>query len=99
MGVFWRRSFLEILLGSSDVDGSLQLLLAVVVVVHQFAVPQYKPAHLPVSEVEHNENKGRVTYSRHFKCVCYSMNDTYWTPFLSRIQSELSSLYRIPLAY
>lgn len=42
------------LLGSSDVDGSLQLLLAVVLVVHQFAVPQDKPAHLPVSEAEHS---------------------------------------------
>lgn len=48
---------LEILLGCSDVDGSLQLLLAVVVVVHQLAVPQYKPAHLPVSEVERDTMK------------------------------------------
>lgn len=36
-------------LGGSDVDGSLQLLLTVIVVVHQLVVPQYEPAHLPVS--------------------------------------------------
>lgn len=43
---------IEISLGSPDVDGSFQLLFAVVVIVHQLTVPQYKPAHLPVSEAE-----------------------------------------------
>ena len=47
-----RTVFVGISLGSSDVDGPLQLLLTVVVVVHQLAVPQYEPAHLPVSEAE-----------------------------------------------
>lgn len=51
---------IEISLGSPDVDGSFQLLLAVVVIVHQLTVPQYKPAHLPVSEAEgDNFNKDR----------------------------------------
>lgn len=48
---------IEIILGSSDVDGSFQLLLAVIVVVHQFTVPQHKPAHFPVSEAEGNNFK------------------------------------------
>lgn len=42
----------EISLGSPDVDGSFQLLFAVVVIVHQLTVPQHEPAHLPVSESE-----------------------------------------------
>ncbi len=90
---FWRRSLQEILLGSLDVDGPLQLLLAVVVVVHQLAVPQYKPAHLPVSGVERDtmKIKADATRSRHYKSVSDSMNDKYWTPFLSGIQSELAS--------
>lgn len=36
-------------LGQADVDGSLQFLFAVVVIVHEFGVPQDKPAHFPVS--------------------------------------------------
>lgn len=39
-------------LGSADVDRSFQLLLAVVIIVHQLTVPQYKPTHLPVPEIE-----------------------------------------------
>lgn len=41
----WRS---EVILSRFDVYGSLQLLLAVVVIVHQLAVSQDKPAHLPV---------------------------------------------------
>lgn len=51
-GVFWHQSLLEILLGCSNVDCSLQLLLTVVVIVHQLVIPQYKPTHLPVSAEE-----------------------------------------------
>lgn len=58
---------LETLLGCSDVDGSLQLLLTVVIIVHQFAVPQYKPAHFPVSEEEGDtmKIKAKIIYSMH----------------------------------
>lgn len=53
-----RLVVIEIILGSSDVDGSFQLLLTVVVIVHQLTVSQHKPAHLPVSEAEgHNFKK------------------------------------------
>ena len=42
----------RVLLCSPDVNGSLQLLLAVVLKVHQLAVPQDEPAHLPVPGTE-----------------------------------------------
>lgn len=62
--MLWCFRLLEISLGRSDVDGSLQLLLTVVVVVHQLTVPQHKPAHLPVSaaprEKKLKERPGRT---------------------------------------
>lgn len=38
----------EFLLGSTDINGSPQFLLAVVLEVHEFGVSKDKPAHLPV---------------------------------------------------
>ena len=42
----------RVLLCSPNVDGPLQLLLAVILKVHQLAVPQYEPTHLPVPGTE-----------------------------------------------
>lgn len=47
-----RLFVIGIVLSSSDVNGSFQLFLAVIVIVHQLTVPQYEPAHLPVSKAE-----------------------------------------------
>lgn len=98
----WRRDcvcfffLLEILLGCSDVDGSLQLLLAVVVVVHQLAVPQYKPAHLPVSEVERDTMKTSAKKMWHYKWYisiwntkrikCLIQNTSYCTYTCKRVE-------------
>ena len=46
--LFLRR----VLLCSPNVDSPLQLLLAVVLKVHQLAIPQYEPTHLPVPGTE-----------------------------------------------
>lgn len=37
------------LLGCADIDGSLQLLLAVVLKVHELGLPKDEPTHLPVA--------------------------------------------------